>query len=123
MTQEKKRLVEIIFDIINERLKIFKDEKLSSEATCSRIYQAIFNAVTEILTKSKLKLSNDAANYMAQQLYDAVTINEQIQLNPNIFTKRAKLTDLTTAELAIVGTMFSGDPLAIPVIQEIKKRS
>jgi len=55
--------------------------------------------------------------------YDSVTINGNQDLDPHIFTQRAKLSNIETKELALLATMMNGTPFAAPFIGEIKRRS
>jgi hypothetical protein len=55
--------------------------------------------------------------------YDAVTINGNQELDPNIFSQRASVKNVETKELAMLATIFSGTPFAVPFIHETKKRS
>lgn len=122
--KDNAKVLEAITTLLDERLKVFLFEKID-RTTSVKIYSVIFNTIAEIFERSKMPLTNEAANYVAQQLYDAVSINknEDINLDPSIFTQRAKLENLKTSELASLAAIFSGSPLVLPVISEIKKRS
>ena len=54
---------------------------------------------------------------------DSISINDTQELDPNIFTQRAKLENIETKELALMAVMMSGTPFAIPFIHEVKRRS
>src|SRR5574343_1321160 len=123
--EKSAKVLEAITTLLDERLKIFLFEPLD-KTTCIKIYTVIFNTITEICERSKLQLSNESANYVAQQLYDTVsinTMNENAGLDPQIFNKRAKLENINTRELIAIAGIFSGNPLVLPVVSEIKKRS
>lgn len=91
--------------------------------TCTQIYQDIFNSLVEIAEGVNLKLTNEAMNYLAQQYYDGVLINNTQELDPNIFTQRAKLESIQTEELVTLAMMLNGTDFVRPVIAEIKQRS
>lgn len=108
--------------ILMERLITFIKEKPTSDV-CLRIYNEIFITLTDIFQRANLKLTNEAANYFAQQYYDAIMINGGQPLDPNIFTQRAKLENIQTKELALMVMMMRGTDFSLPIIAEIKKRS
>lgn len=113
---------ETVSKLLTERLKTFNDKNLDL-ATCVEVYQVIFESLAEIFETTGAPLSNESVNYIAQQYYDAVLINGRQELDPNIFTQRAKLENIETKELALLGVMFNGTDFVMPVIEEIKKRS
>jgi len=108
--------------LITERLVRRKGEKLTS-VVCSEIYQDIFFSLTEVFKAAQTPLSNESVNLLAQMYYDSVTINGNQDLDPHIFTQRAKLSNIETKELALLATMMNGTPFAAPFIGEIKRRS
>lgn len=111
-----------VVQLLSEKLKKFKESTLDL-VTCVEIYTMIFETLTELFDASNVGLSNEAMNYVAQQYYDGVLINDNQELNPNIFTQRAQLESIETKELAMLAVMVSGTEFAIPIIQAIKKRS
>ena len=127
MNSEKKKqnFHDIMSEILAQRLTCITDKKKSiNKETCLEIYQIIFNVLQDIFTNAKTLLTNEAANYIAQQYYDGILINGcEDQLDPNIFTTRAKLENIKTQELLLMSMMLSGCPFAIPVIHEIKRRN
>jgi len=62
-------------------------------------------------------------NYLAQQYYDGILINNTHELDPNIFSERARLDNITTKEIALMAMMLNGTDFAVPLIMEVKKRS
>lgn len=118
----KKQIHESLSKLLVSKLENHKESKLTS-STCISIYTDIFNCIVEVFQESEIPLSNEAANLVAQMYYDSVKINDREELDPNIFDKRAKLENVTTKELAMLGTMFSGTPFAPIFIYEVKKRS
>lgn len=113
---------EVITRLLGERLKQYNEKKLDL-VVCINIYQTIFNSLVEVFETAGTGLTNEAMNYLAQQYYDSVLVNGREELNPNIFIQRAKLENIETKELALLAVMLNGTDFAIPVIQEIKRRS
>lgn len=108
--------------LIGERLSKRLSDKLNKE-TCVQIYQDIFYALSEVFEKAGAPLENEAVNLLSQMYYDAITINGNQELDPNIFTQRAKLNNVPTKQLALMGTMYSGTPFAQIFLSEIRKRN
>lgn len=104
-----------------ERLRTHEGKPLNL-VTCVDIYRTLFDALTECLVTAQTPLANEAANYLAQCYYDAVTINGGHQLDPNVFTQRARVENIPTTELGLLMTMLQGTDFAHEVIDEIKKR-
>jgi len=121
----KERAVhDAVSKMLSQRLKKFSDEqKTLNVLTCTQIYSEIFEGLTEIMKDSSAPLCNEAVNYIAQQYYDAVLINGNQELNPNIFTQRAKLENIQTKEIALMAMMFRGTDFSLPLLAEIKRRS
>lgn len=94
-----------------------------NSATCNLIYQDIFNSLIEVFTKAGHRLTNEAMNYLAQQYYDCVLINNNHELDPNIFNQRANLGNIEIKELVLLSMMLKGTDLSFPIIEEIKRRS
>ena len=111
-----------ISQLLSERLLRRKGEKLDSKV-CSEIYQDIFFSLSEVVKESSVPLSNESVNFIAQMYYDAVTVNGDQELDPNIFTQRAKLSNIDTKEVALMAMMFNKTPFAVPFISEVKRRS
>ncbi len=120
----KEQFSEVIIRLLDERLKKYRDKKLDL-VICTDIYQTIFGALVEVFEheQSGIKLTNEAMNYVAQMIYDGVLINGKEELDPNIFTQRAKLENIATKEIALLSVMFNHTEFAIPMIQEIKRRN
>lgn len=112
----------VISKLLVERLSKRKGEKLD-RSTCISIYNDIFFSLSEVIKQSSVPLSNESVNLLSQMYYDSVTINENQELDPNIFTQRAKLENIETKELALMAVMLNGTPFADPLISEVKKRS
>ena len=90
---------------------------------CLEIYTMIFDTVVSVFEPTNVKLTNEAMNYIAQQYYDAIEINGKHELNPNIFTQRAKVDLIETKELALLAMMMKGTDFQLPIMHEIKRRS
>lgn len=112
---------EVISHLLGEKLKQFNDKKLDL-VVCVEIYQTIFNTLVEVFESAGIDLTNESMNYLAQQYYDGVVINGKEELDPNIFTQRAKVELVKTKELALLAVMLNHTDFAIPLIQEIKRR-
>lgn len=89
---------------------------------CVEIYTTIFDALVECITEAQIKIDNEAMNYLAQQYYDGVLINGTQELDPEIFTTRAKVENIPTSELALLAIMLKGTDFSLPIIEEIQKR-
>lgn len=117
-----KNVHESVSKLLTSKLGKYKNEKLNS-TTCSAIYQDIFETFVDVFQESNVKISNEAMNMICQMYYDAVTINGNQELDPNIFSQRANVKNIETKELAMLGTLFSNTPFAAPFIYEVKQRS
>jgi hypothetical protein len=101
---------------------LITQERSLNLLACVEIYTTIFDTLVEVVTESQLAITNEGMNYLAQQYYDGVLVNGNQELDPDIFTQRARLEEIETKELAIIAVIFSGTDFALPVLQEIKKR-
>jgi len=119
---KKQQLHESISKLLTDRLSSRKGLKLNREA-CTSIYQDIFFTLSEVIKEASVPLSNESVNFLAQMYYDAVSINETQELDPNIFSQRAKLENIETKEIALMAVMMNGTPFASPFIAEVKRRS
>ena len=117
-----KNIHESVSKLLTTKLSKYKNEKLNL-TTCTTIYQDIFETFVDIFQESRTEISNEAMNMICQMYYDAVTINGNQELDPNIFSQRASLKNIETKELAMLASFFSNTPFAEPLIFEIKKRS
>lgn len=117
-----KNIHESVSKLLTMKLEKYKNEKLNT-GTCTAIYQDIFEGIVDIFQESKIEISNEAMNMVCQMYYDAVTINGNQELDPNIFSQRANVKNIETKELAMLGTLLSKTPFAAPFIYEVKQRS
>lgn len=127
MSTAKLELHKSIAKLLDVRLGKFLNEssqhRVLNALTCQQIFEITFNSLVEVMTAAKVNLSNEAMNYIAQQYYDGMLINGTQELDPNIFTQRAKLENIETRELALMALMLNGTDFTIPIIQEVKRRS
>ncbi len=117
-----KNIHESVSQLLTTKLAKYKNEKLSA-ATCVTIYQDIFDIFVAIFQESKLDVSNEAMNLICQMYYGAVVINDNQELDPNIFSQKANTKNVETKELVLLASLFSNTPFATPFIFEIKTRS
>lgn len=113
---------DVITRVLGERLKVFNEKKLDLVA-CVQIFTTIFDTLVEVFEGAEAKLTNEAMNYLAQQYYDSVLINGTQELDPHIFTQRAKMENIDTRELTLLAVMLNGTDFAVPLIHEVKRRS
>lgn len=121
----KSTVHETLSKLLTDRLARRVSQKLS-RATCTEIYQDIFFTLSEVIKESGTPLSNESVNLLSQMYYDAVDIQTSFGpagLDPDIFTQRAKLENIPTKELALLGTMMSGTPFGDVFIGAVKRRS
>lgn len=111
--------------LLQEKLKVFIDRSVTA-ATSLEIYTTIFETIAEVMTAAKAPLSNESVNYIAQMYYDGVQVTNAggtIELDPNVFSKRASLDNISTKELVLLATMFRGCEFVVPFVEEIRRRS
>jgi hypothetical protein len=118
---KKQQVFDAISKMIEQKLFVYKNESINP-LICLKIYQEIFSTFTEVLNNSKIQISNEALNYVAQLFYDMVKINNNKELDPNIFTQRASLDNVETKDLKIIITILKGSPVALIPFEELKKR-
>ena len=116
-----KNIHESVSKLLIKKLQRYKNLNLNDE-TCSLIYQDTFQNFIDVFQESNIKLSNEAMNMLSQMYYDSIKINENQELNPNIFSKRANPKNIETKELALLAVMMNGTDFAETFIYEIKKR-
>jgi hypothetical protein len=87
------------------------------------IYGDIFFTLTEIVKQAGTPLDNESVNLLSQMYYDSVTVNGNEDLDPTIFTQRAKIENVPTKELALMATMMNGTPYGDIFITAVKRRS
>ena len=122
MEKPTSKLHEAISGLVTDRLKLGFQDKSLTRTTCTEIYQMIFDTVLEVVQGSNLKLTNEFINYVAQEYYDSVAINNNQTLDPEIFSQRAKLENIETMELQFMAVFFKGTVYFPPVLAELRKR-
>lgn len=118
----KKNLHDSITKLLVGRLSKRKGQKLD-RTSCIEIYNDIFFSLSDLIRESNIPLCNESVNMLSQMYYDSISINENQELDPNIFTQRAKLENIETKEIALLAFMMNGTPFASPFIAEVKRRS
>ena len=126
-----------ISQLLAEKLKPFEPQpgepkKDLNLVACVEIYTEIFNTMVEVVTEANLgsgdeetgaRITNEGMNYLAQSYYDGILINGHQELDPDIFTQRAKVENISTEELTLLAVMLSGTDFALDVLEELKKRT
>lgn len=115
-------LHESVSKLLVEKLTIYKSKSLKKDV-CISIYSTIFQSLENLFTTSNVKISNESLNWIAQSYYDAITINENQELDPNIFTQRASLQNIDTKELALMSVMLKDSPFYSEIVSSIRRRS
>jgi hypothetical protein len=118
----KNNIHEAVTKLLNNRLEKYKSRNLNQE-TCISIYQDIFNSFVELFQEANVSVTNESMNLISQMYYDSISINNNQELDPNIFNQRASLKNIETKELAMMASLFSKTPFASPFIFEVKRRS
>ena len=121
MNENISRFHVAIAQLLTAKLEEFKTSSLD-DSMCIQIYTSIFNTLVELFKAAKAPIGNEAVNYIAQQYYDGILINDTHELNPNIFTPRAALENIPTKELAFMAVALAGTDFRIPILEAIKKR-
>jgi hypothetical protein len=113
---------ESISKLLVDRLEQYKSKSLARDV-CISIYSTIFESLQELFTASDVKITNESLNWIAQSYYDSVSINNNQELDPTIFTQRADLKNIEIKELALLAVMLKGTPFTAPIVATIKRRS
>ena len=125
MAQEQKPNFNQIFsEILADRLSMYNKREIN-RATCIEIYTVIFNVLTDIVKQAEVVLTNEGVNYIAQQYYLSVLINPGAgnqELDETIFDKLAKLENIETKELLLIGGLMRGTGFLPDIVREIKRR-
>lgn len=118
---DKPSVHESISRLLNERLKRRLEQKLD-RTTCTEIYQDIFFTLSEVVKEAGTPLDNESVNLLSQMYYDSVTVNGGQELDPNIFTQRARLENVDNRQLALLATMMRDTPFAPIFVSALKRR-
>lgn len=109
-------------EMLNEQLKIFKGKTLN-RGTLLELYTTIFNLCSDIFIQSKVELSNEAVNMVAQLYYEDININHRQGVDEQIYTQRAKLENIPNHELVLMTKLWKDHPYGQIFVQALKKRS
>lgn len=109
--------------LLEQNLKKFCDGRSLDKNVCTEIYRTIYSTVIVVLEGSNVFISNESVNYLAQTYYDATVINNNQELDPNIFDKRAKLDNISNKDLVTLSAILAGTEFIIPVNQMLKTRN
>lgn len=119
-----KALHDAFVQLLDGKLQpLIADGRELNLVTCTEIYTTIFDTWVELVTETQTQMTNEALNYLAMQYYDGILVNGNQELDPFIFTQRAKLDDIATKELAFLAVAMAGTDFALPILAEIKRRS
>jgi hypothetical protein len=120
---EKQTFHDIFSKLLLEKLKPITQKNVSLDlASCVEIYTMVFNTLVDVFQASNVKLTNESVNYVAQCYYDGIVINDGHYLDPNIFTQRAKLENISSDELALLAVMLKGTGFIASIVLELKRR-
>ena len=120
--KENKGIHDAIALLLESNLKQYADERTLDLSVCTKIYQTIFESLVQVFQGSNVEITNESMNYLAQQYYDSIKINGRHELDPDIFSQRAKLENIETKEIALLATMMRGTDFFYPLVAEIKRR-
>lgn len=112
---------EVLSNLITAKLQRFLNSPAGGNSL--QVYNEIFSTLETVVTNSNINICNESLNYFAQTFYDSVTINGSEGLDPNIFTKKAKLENIDSKNLKYLLILLKGTTFSIPVIQELKRRN
>lgn len=116
---------EVIDKLLVDRLSKFISSS-PTDAVCLEIYLEIFKTIEEIILnvpKFAEKATHDCVNFIAQAYYDMILLNNSETLNPNIFDKRVKVSDLSNTDLVLCSPFLQGTDVFAEIAITLKKRS
>lgn len=120
---EKQTFNDVFIKLLSERFRVFTDnDRTLDKSTCSEIYQVIFNCLVDVLKQSSVQLKNETVNWIAQSYYTSLKINGKHELNPNIFTQKAKLEEIESKELALIAMLLQGTDFSAEVVHFLKTK-
>jgi len=120
--KEKKSIDDALVELINTKIKEANITTVD-RTTCMQTYALIFDTLVEVMSNAKINLTNESMNFLAQSYYDSVRVNGRQQLDPNIFTQRAKLENIEMKEVATMFMLLRGTTTSHELALEIKRRS
>lgn len=109
-------------EMLTERLTVFKG-KTANRQTMMELYTTIFNLTADIFIQSKVELSNEAVNLIAQLYYEDCSINNRNEIDDTVYTKKAKLENIPNHELVIMTKLWKDHPYGQLFVETLKKRS
>jgi GrpB-like predicted nucleotidyltransferase (UPF0157 family) len=109
-------------DVLNERLQVFKHRKCDRQ-TMMELYGTIFNSIADIFLQSKVKMSNETMNFVAQCYYEDVEINGRNEIDKMIYTQKAKIESVPNHELVILTKLWKDHVYAKIFVQALKSRN
>lgn len=113
-----------ICKVIAGSVEKFVNEHLTRDVAM-RIYVEVFNKIREVFDESKLTITEDCMNWIAQSFYNAMKVNGRDELPGDIFTKKVNIRDLNAADLMMLIVIFRGSNTTIEyeVYQEHVRRT
>jgi len=109
-------------EMLTERLSVFKG-KTANRQTMMELYTTIFNLTADIFIQSKVELSNEAVNLIAQLYYEDCSINNKNEIDDTVYTKKAKLENIPNYELVIMTKLWKDHPYGQLFVETLKRRS
>lgn len=110
-----------IMQMINERIQAFVRKDLTA-ALHYEIYETIFNVVKEVMLNANAGVTNEFINFVAQHVYDNISLGGNNRLDPNIFSQRATVENLTKGEILLALPLMLTETSAANLIRAVKGR-
>lgn len=117
----EKSFSKMMEEMLNERLRIFKGKSFN-KATLMELYTTIFNLCSDIFIQSKVELSNEAVNMVAQLYYEDININNKQGVDEQIYTQKAKFENIPNFELIIMTKLWQDHPYGQLFVTALKGR-
>jgi hypothetical protein len=119
-----KQIAKLLDARLASLVKVNPSEQLALNlVACTDIYTTVFETLVEVIEEAQIPIDNEAMNYLAQSYYDGVLINGRQELDPDIFSQRAKLENIETKQLALLAVILFGTDFVKPIIEEVKRRA
>jgi len=117
-----KNITESVERLLSAKLQKRLKDKLDKQA-CIEIYTDIFYTLSNLFEQSSIGLSNESINLLSQIYYDMIKINNTEELDPNIFSKKASFDEITSKELSLISSLFSGSDIGALFLLHLKRRT